>query len=69
MTIEGLSDSQLKIILVLTVWELIWKSIALWRAARNYHQVWFAVFVIFSTAGILPIIYLLTHKSIETKKE
>lgn len=44
------------------VWDTIWKLISLWRAAQNNHMGWFVVNGVLSTFGILPIIYLLTHK-------
>jgi len=40
------------------VWEMAWKGVALWRAGRNAHLVWFVVLFIFNTLGILPIIYI-----------
>lgn len=40
------------------VWEMVWKGIALWRAARNGHLAWFICILIFNTLGILPIIYI-----------
>lgn len=43
---------------VLLLWSLIWKGIALWRAARNGDSVWFMVFLVLNTAGILEILYL-----------
>jgi len=50
------------IIVILAVWELVWKFIALWKAARNNHLSWFICIAIFNTVGILPIIYLVTHR-------
>ena len=50
----------LPIIIVLSVWTLIWKGIALWKCGRNNQLAWFIVMLILNTAGILPIIYLLT---------
>ena len=48
-------------ILIITgaLWDVVWKGIALWRAARNSHQVWFIFLLIVNSAGILPIIYIL----------
>ena len=40
------------------VWEMAWKGVALWRAGRNAHLVWFICLFIFNTLGILPIIYI-----------
>lgn len=44
---------------VLVIWSLIWKGVALWKAARNSHKVWYIVMLIVNTAGILEIIYIL----------
>ncbi len=46
------------IISLAVVWELVWKGIALWKAGRNGHLVWFICILIFNTLGILPIIYI-----------
>lgn len=60
------------IVLVLAIWELIWKAFALWKSARKKQLGWFVVILIFNTAGILPIIYLLVtrekKKTVEKKK-
>lgn len=41
------------------LWELMWKAIALWKAARNKQLAWFIVILVFNTLGILPIVYIL----------
>ena len=46
------------IISLAIVWEAAWKGVALWRAGRNAHLVWFIALLIFNTLGILPIIYI-----------
>ncbi len=43
---------------VLIIWSIIWKGLALWRAAKRGDKVWFIVLLIVNTAGILEIIYL-----------
>ena len=50
------------VIAFLAVWELIWKTIALWKAARNKQLGWFICIAVFNTVGFLPILYLLTYK-------
>ena len=40
------------------IWSLVWKGLALWRAARNSSKPWFVVLLIINTAGILEILYL-----------
>ena len=47
---------------VLVVWELIWKSQALWKSARNSEKYWFAALLVVNSLGILPIIYLVLRK-------
>lgn len=56
----------LPLILILGIWEMVWKIIAMWRSARNNHLAWFICIAIINTAGILPIVYLLTHKSLKS---
>ncbi len=46
-------------LLLLVLWEGIWKGIALWKCGRNNQLVWFIAILIFNTVGILPILYLL----------
>jgi hypothetical protein len=50
------------VIVVLAIWDSVWKLIAMWKAARNNHLAWFICIFIFNTIGILPIIYILIHK-------
>ena len=47
---------------ILSLWELVWKGFALWYSAKNKHKAWFIFILILNTAGILPIIYIFTHK-------
>ena len=47
------------VLLVLVVWETIWKGIALWKCGRNNQLVWFICILLLNTVGILPIVYLL----------
>lgn len=54
-----LSDAQITVLIILAVWELIWKAIALWRAAQRHQPYWFVAILVLNTAGILPILYLL----------
>jgi hypothetical protein len=46
------------VIPLLVIWTLPWKGVALWRAARNRHIVWFIVILILNTLAILEIIYI-----------
>jgi hypothetical protein len=56
------------LIVVLAIWELIWKGIALWKAARNSHTGWYIAILILNTVGILPIIYILLFSKEKRKR-
>lgn len=49
-------------LIILAIWDMVWKFIALWKSARNNQLGWFVCIAIFNTVGILPIIYILTHR-------
>jgi hypothetical protein len=53
-----LSAGLFTLIAVLAVWSIIWKGIALWKAAQNGSKPWFIVMLVFNTVGILEIIYI-----------
>ena len=46
------------LLIVLIAWDLVWRGVALWKAGRNAHLIWFICLFIFNTLGILPIIYI-----------
>jgi len=48
------------------VWSLIWKGLALWRAARRQEKVWYVILLVLNTVGIAEIIYLIVTR--EKKK-
>lgn len=45
-------------LLLIIVWSLFWKGLALWRAAQNKQKYWFIAILPLNTAGILEIVYL-----------
>lgn len=54
-----LTGGIIALLVVVGLWETIWKSIAMWKSARNNQLAWFICLLIFNTAGILPILYIL----------
>ena len=46
------------VILLVAAWSLVWKGLALWRAAKRGDRGWFIAFLFINTIGILEIIYL-----------
>ncbi len=56
--LSGLTNDQLALLVLVEVWDLIWKSFALWRAARNKDVFWFVLLILINSAGLLPAFYL-----------
>lgn len=54
--------------LFLLVWSVLWKGIALWTAAKRSDKVWFIVFMVIQSGGLLELFYLLfVSNSLPTK--
>jgi methionyl-tRNA synthetase len=51
---SGLGGALLGIVII---WSLVWKGLALWRAARQNDSLWYIFLLVINTAGILEIIY------------
>jgi len=62
----GVSPALLVLILV---WSLAWKGIALWKAARKGHLVWFVVLLLVNTVGILEILYVFLFSELKVSYE
>jgi methionyl-tRNA synthetase len=45
-------------IIIAVIWELAWKGLALWHAAKNGQVWWFVALLLIHTLGILEIVYL-----------
>lgn len=65
---ESLSSGVLWLIVVLMVWSLVWKGLALYRAGYNRSPVWFVVLLLVNTLGILEILYLFIWGRKETPR-
>ncbi|MCF8331944.1 MAG: DUF5652 family protein [Bacteroidales bacterium] len=46
------------LLLIIGLWDLVWKLFAMYQAARAGHKAWYIVLFVLNTIGILPIIYL-----------
>ena len=55
-------------LIVAIVWTLVWKGLALWRAAKRGENVWFVLLLILNTLGILEIIYYFLIAKRENKR-
>jgi hypothetical protein len=55
LTIPGINPW---LMLLIVLWTIPWKGIALWKSARLSHKWWFIILLIVNTVGILEIIYI-----------
>ena len=56
--ISSMATSTIIIVILISIWSLIWKGFALWKAAQKKQKAWFIAILILNTVGILPIIYI-----------
>ncbi|MEK7607559.1 MAG: DUF5652 family protein [Patescibacteria group bacterium] len=55
----------LPLVVVLSLWAIFWKGLALWNAAKHHEKAWFIALLVINTFGILEIIYLFLIKKIK----
>jgi len=53
------TNSDIVILLLLTIWSYGWKIPAIWRTVKNENKKWFVALLILNTFGILEIAYLM----------
>ncbi len=46
------------VLLLIALWTLPWKGVALWKSARNKQTRWFVAIMILNTLAILEIAYI-----------
>ena len=51
------------------IWSVVWKGLALWRAAREGSKPWFVALLVVNALGILDILYLYVFSKKERPKE
>jgi len=56
------------IIVLVILWTLVWKGMALWRAARKNDKIWFVVLLLVNTLGVLEILYLYVFGKSKTER-
>ena len=60
--LQGTYNWLIPSLIILFIWETIWKLFAMWKAGRNNHLAWFVCIALINTIGILPFIYILMHR-------
>ncbi len=53
---------------VIAIWSLAWKLVALWKSARKGSLVWFIILAVFNTVGILPILYIFVFSKMKCRE-
>jgi len=56
------------VLILIALWVLPWKGVALWRASKNNHKKWFIALLILNTLAILEIIYIFYFSKQKTKR-
>lgn len=56
------------ILLLITLWVLPWKGVALWKAAKNNHKKWFIVLLVLNTLAVLEAAYIFIFSKDRSKK-
>jgi hypothetical protein len=56
------------LLILLFLWDLTWRGLALWRAGRRNESGWFVALLLLNTLGLLPIFYLYTISLDKTSK-
>lgn len=58
------------VIILLAIWDGVWKLFAMWKAATKQKSVvWFIALAIFNTVGILPILYIYVFSEMGKEKK
>lgn len=57
------------IIMIIVVWSVIWKGLALWNSSGKRDKPWFIIMYIFNTAGVLPLLYMIFKTDFFNKKK
>ena len=55
------------ITIIIGLWVLVWKGLALWKTANKKSKIWFIIFLIVNTLGILEILYIFVFSKIKLK--
>lgn len=54
--------------IIIGLFELVLKGIALWQAAKRGEKGWYISILIFNTVGLLPLIYILFFSKKDVNK-
>lgn len=55
-------------LLLMLLWILPWKGVALWKAAKNNHKWWFIAIFLVNTFAVLEMIYIFIFSKKKSQK-
>ncbi len=58
INLQLINEQNVPLFLTVVLWELVWKGIALWKAAGHKQRNWFVALLIVNSLGVLPLIYI-----------
>lgn len=56
-------------LVLILVWALVWKGVALWISARKNSKPWFIALLVINTMAILEILYIFLFSKLNITKE
>lgn len=56
---DSLSFIAIPVLILILIWVLVIKGIALWKSARNGDKWWFIALLLINTLGILELVYII----------
>lgn len=64
MNMESFFGQDWWVLIIIALWSLPWKGVALWKASKRKDKKWFIAILILNTVGILEILYIFifSHK-------
>lgn len=68
LTIMGFTIGGIALIVIL-LWSIYWKGLALWKAAHNNSKPWFVALLLINTIGILEILYIYIFSKKKTQQQ
>ena len=62
------SNLILMILVGILLWSAVWTLLGMWKSARKGSWIWFIVFALTNTVGILPILYIYVFSKTDWSK-
>ena len=57
------------LLLIILIWSMVWKLLALWKSSRKNQPVWFVLLFVVNTIGILEILYIYVFSEMNLDKK